>query len=147
MRLGDVEVLKRAQIRVGSIFRMELYPQDRVTPKGEHTTGRTKYFVIVGVDVEGNYVGVSLINTNVNINFARVIAPFQHCIYPEKYEFLQGQYRYVDCYMIRDIEKSRISDKAEYIGYLDPDDLDRVRALLRESPAIDMRTIKRYGLE
>lgn len=67
MLLGEIEVLKKAQIRVGSIFRMEFYPKDRVMPKGEQAIGRTKYFVIVGVDAKGNYVGVSLINTNVNI--------------------------------------------------------------------------------
>ena len=147
MLLGEIEVLKKAQIRVGSIFRMEFYPKDRVMPKGEQAIGRTKYFVIVGVDAKGNYVGVSLINTNVNINFARIIAPFQHCIYPDKYEFLRGQYRYVDCYSIRDIEEARIAKNAEYFGYLDEEDLAQVHSLLRGSPAIDPRTIKRYGLE
>ena len=125
MLLGEIEVLKKAQIKVGRIFRMEFYPKD----------------------AEGNYVGVSLINTNVNINFAHVIAPFQHCIYPEKYEFLKGQYRYVDCYSIRDIEEIRIAENAEYIGYLDEADLTQVYSLLKESPAIDRRTMKRYGLE
>ena len=146
MLLGEIEVLKKAQIKIGSIFRMQFYPKDRVTPKGEQAIARMKFFVIVGVDAEGNYVGVSLINTNVNINFARIIAPFQHCIYPEKYEFLKGQYRYVDCYSIRDIEEARIAKNAEYIGYLDEADLTQVHALLRESPAIDPSTIKRYGL-
>lgn len=41
MLLGEIEVLKKAQIKVGSIFRMEFYPKDRVTPKGEHAIGRT----------------------------------------------------------------------------------------------------------
>lgn len=147
MLLGEIEVLKKAQIYIGSIFRMKFYPKDRVMPKGDQSTNRTKYFVIIGIDVEGNYVGVSLINSNVNINFARIIAPFQHCIYPEKYEFLEGQYRYVDCYSIRDIEKIRITENAEYIGYLDEADLAQIHSLLKQSPAIDARTIKRYGLE
>lgn len=146
MRLKDIQILKTAQIKVGSIFKMTFYPKDSVTPKGKASTSRSKYFVIAGVDPYGNYVGVTLINTDVNINFARTIAPFQHCIYPEKYDFLKGKYRYVDCYVIRDIEKSRIQQNAEYIGYLEEDDIEKVRTLLRTSPVIDMKTIKRYEL-
>ncbi len=146
MQLKDIQTFKTAQIRVGSIFKMTFYPKDGVTPKGKSSISRTKYFVIAGIDTNGNYVGVSLINTDVNINFARTIAPFQLCIYPEKYDFLKGRYRYVDCYVIRDIEKSRIRQNAEYIGCLEEDDIEKVRTLLKTSPVMDTKTIKQYNL-
>lgn len=147
MRLGEIEALKRTQIRVGSIFKMVFYPTDNVKPKGENAKSRMKYFVIAGIDGEGNYIGVSLINTNVNIHFAPIIAPYQLCIYPEKYDFLECKFRYVDCYALRSISKSRILSDAEYIGYLTEDDIKQVRYLLRKSPIMDARTISQYGLE
>lgn len=146
MLLGNLERLKNFQIRIGSVFRMTFYPQDRVTPKGQGAQSRIKYFVIVGIDANGDYIGASLINTNVNINFAAKIAPYQLCIYPDKYEFLDGKYRYVDGYAIKQIKKERIPNEAEYIGILEDDDIEKVRELLRKSPAMDTRTLRQFGI-
>lgn len=145
--LGEIEVLKQIQIQPGSVFKMEFYPKDKVTPKGDHAVSRLKFFVVLGVNFYGDYVGVTLINTNVNVNFASIIAPYQHCIYPEKYDFLNGQYRYVDCYSLREIEKARIINNAKYVGYLNPEDLLKIKTLLRQSPVIGKSIIKEYGLE
>ena len=144
MQLSAIKALKEASIQVGSVYKMTFYPHDGITPKGEHATNRDKYFVVVGIDSEGNYIGVSIINTNVNINFARSIAPYQHCIYPNKYDFLRGQYRFIDCYKLRELEKERIVSDAEYIACLDSEDINRVRQLLKTSPTIDKYTIEQY---
>ena len=145
MLLGDDLALKGAMIRPGSVFRMPLTEEDGITPKGGYST-RVKYFVIAGVDKEGNYVGVSLINTDVNIRFARMIAPFQLCIYPDRYSFLNGKYRYVDCYSIKHINRLRILQEAKYIAQLEEMDLDKVKRLLKASPTMDAKTIQQYGL-
>ncbi len=87
-----------------------------------------------------------MINTNVNINFAAKIAPYQLCIYPDKYEFLDGKYRYVDGYAIKQIKKERIQNEAEYIGILEDDDIEKIRELLRKSPAMDTRTLRQFGI-
>ncbi len=52
----------------------------------------------------------------------------------------------MDCYVIRDIEKSRIRQNAEYIGCLEEDDIEKVRTLLKTSPVMDTKTIKQYNL-
>ena len=146
MQLGDIEALRKIQVRMGSVFKMVFYPRDGVKPKGDNVKSRTKYFVVAGVDTEGNYVGISLINSDVNVHFAHQIAPFQWCIYPEKYDFLKGKFRYVDCYLIRDIETNRILQEAQYIGYLDAADLQKIRELLLKSPVNDLCKLKQYGL-
>ena len=146
MQLKEIEALKNAAIRVGSVFKMVFYPKDGITPKGESAVDRTKYFVIAGIDSEGNYIGAAIINTDINLNFAHEIAPYQHCIYPDKYAFLNGKYRYVDCYKLREIEKQRIANKAEYIDCLDVDDIDKIRMLLKSSPTTDPCTIEQYNL-
>lgn len=146
MLLGELRILKDIQIRVGSVFRMTFYPKDGIKPKGEGATSRTKYFVIVGIDNNGDYIGASLINTNVNINFAKMIAPYQLCIYPDRYKFLDGKFRYVDGYTIRRIEKSRIQHDAEYIGIIEESDIKEIHKLLKESPAMDARTLAQFGI-
>ena len=35
MELGDFSELKTLAVEVGSVFRMTMYPEDKVTPKGE----------------------------------------------------------------------------------------------------------------
>ena len=129
MQLKDIESLKTMQIRAGSIFKVVFYRKDGV-----------------GVDEEGNFVATSLINTSVNINLAHVIAPYQYCIYPDKYEFLDGQYRYIDCYMVKILPKSRIECEAEYIGVLEDEDLERVKSLLYRSPVIGKDIIESFHI-
>lgn len=146
MQLSNIKALKDVSIHVGSVFKMTFYPQDGASPKGDHAIGRDKYFVIAGIDSEGNYIGATIINTNVNINFAHKIASYQHCIYPDKYPFLNKKYRFIDCYILREIKKERIIEEAEYIACLDDNDMDKVRQLLRSSPIIDKSTIEQYGL-
>ncbi len=146
MQLKDIESLKTMQIRAGSIFKVVFYRKDGVMPKGFGETSRLKYFVIVWVDEEGNFVATSLINTSVNINLAHVIAPYQYCIYPDKYEFLDGQYRYIDCYMVKILPKSRIECEAEYIGVLEDEDLERVKSLLYRSPVIGKDIIESFHI-
>lgn len=146
MKLGDHEALKKSVIKVGSIFRMVFYPQDGITPKGENAVNRTKYFAIVGVDSEGRYIGAAIINTNANINYAHKIAVYQHCIYPDKYEFLDGKYRYVDCYRLRELETQRIIENGEYADSLDDEDISKIRELIKSSPTIDRSTIEQYNL-
>lgn len=141
-----MESLKMMQVRAGSIFKVVFYREDGVMPKGFGATSRTKYFVIVGVDEEGNFVATSLINTSVNMNLAPVIAPYQHCIYPDRYEFLDGQYRYIDCYMVKILSQSRIMKEAEYIGVLEEGDLEKVRSLLYRSPVIGKDIIETFHI-
>ena len=59
MQLSNIKALKDVSIHVGSVFKMTFYPQDGVSPKGDHAIGRDKYFVIAGIDSEGNYIGAT----------------------------------------------------------------------------------------
>lgn len=147
MLLGDVEALKTMQVKKGCVFRMVLYPEEGVVPKEVGQESRTKYFVILGYDPEGNYIGASLINSEINQKLGPKIAPYQLCIFPEKYDFLDGKPRYIDCYSIKSIPKQRIMNEGTYIGYIETEDFDRVCELLQGSPAVDTRTLQQYGLD
>ncbi|MBQ8422429.1 MAG: hypothetical protein IJX11_09240 [Bacteroidales bacterium] len=95
MGLEEFSVLKSLAIEVGSVFKMTMYPEDKVIPKKEGDVSRDKYFVIIGKTVDSVVVGSLLINTNINSRLFNLISPYQHCISPESYDFLNGKERYI----------------------------------------------------
>lgn len=143
----DLEILKRMSLVPGSVFRMELFPEDGVTPKNEGDISRHKYFVVLGIDNGSILVGSVLINSEINSSLIRVIAPYQHCIYPEDYQFLNNKFRYVDCFLIKELPFDRIMESAEYIGIINDADLSKIKELAISSPANRPNILKRYGLK
>lgn len=146
MKLGDLSALKGLTIAVGSVFRVECFPEDGVTPKGEGDTSRHKYIVIVGIDKAGNYIGATLINTNINENYKHIIGKYQREIHPERYKFLGGQSRFVNCYEMKPFPKERILEKATFIATLEEEDMQAIKELVKSSPITDRITIKRFNL-
>lgn len=135
MELGDISSkLKALSIETGSVFKATMLRSDGVVPKHSGETSRDKYFVVLGKDDDSYLVGVLLINSGINNNLAKIIAPYQHCIYPDEYDFLDGQYRYVNCYDIKRISFKKISEEAEYIGFINDADMQEIIRLVRESP-------------
>ena len=146
MELGDLAGLKSLAIEVGSVFRMTMYPEDKVTPKNEGDMSRDKYFVVIGKTEESVVVGSLLINTNINSRMFNLIASYQHCISPASYSFLNGKERYISCYEIKMFPTERIIEKAEYIGILSQEDIDASIELAKTSPINDRRTLKMLNL-
>lgn len=143
----DFPSLKDMAIRRGSVFRMELFPQDGVTPKNEGDVSRHKYFVVLGVDSDKLLVGSLLINTEINTSMIRIIAPYQHCVYPERYAFLQGKFRYVDCYLIKEFSYDRVLKEAIYVGLIEDEDLEKIVELAQSSPANRPYVLRKYGID
>lgn len=146
MELGDFAELKSLAIEVGNVFRMTMYPEDKVTPKKVGDTSRDKYFVVIGKTEDSVVVGSLLINTNINSKMFNLIAPYQHCITPDTYPFLNGKERYISCYEIKKFPTERVIEKAEYIGMLSTEDVDVSIDLAKKSPIIDKRTLKMFNL-
>lgn len=146
MELGEIAALKRHSIEVGSVFKMTLYPQDGVTPKNEGESSRDKYFVIIGKTTDGIVVGSLLINTNINDNLKDVIGPYQHCIHPDQYDFLNGKDRYIDCYRIKELTFERLLKDGIYIGQIETDDIAEATKLAKVSPVNNRHTLKKFSL-
>ena len=146
MELRDFAELKSLAIEVGSVFRMTMYPEDKVTPKKVGDTSRDKYFVVIGKTEDSVVVGSLLINTNINGKMFNLIAPYQHCISSDAYDFLNGKERYVNCYEIKKFPTERVIEKAEYIGMLSTEDVDASIDLAKKSPINDKRTLKMFNL-
>ena len=146
MELGDFAEFKALAIEVGSVFKMTMYPADKVTPKRQGDSSRDKYFVVIGKTEDAVVVGSLLINTNINSRLFHIIGPYQHCLSPATYGFLNGKERYVSCYEIKKFPTERVIEKAEYIGVISQEDLDAAIELAKMSPINDRRTLKMFNL-
>ena len=146
MELGDLSELKSLAIEVGSVFRMTMYPKDKVTPKNEGDVSRDKYFVVIGKTEDSVVIGSLLINTNINSRLFNVIGPYQHCISPASYSFLNGKERYISCYEIKKFPTARVIEKAEYVGLISQEDIEASIELAKKSPINDKRTLKMFNI-
>lgn len=147
MKLGEFSVqLKEMSVRPGSVFKMTLFPKDSICPKNEGDKSRTKYFVVLGKDEDSILVGSLLINTDVNVNLIKVIAPYQHCIYPKDYQFLGDKYRYIDCYKIKEFQFNDIVADGEFIGTINQQDMDKAIQLANDSPVNKPHILKKYNV-
>lgn len=144
MEIGELHPLKVLAVKPGSVFRMRFYPQDGVVPKDEGDTSRDKYFVILGKNDDGNYVALSLINTEINENLKQRIGAFQYQISSSNYDFLNGKDRFVDCYDMKEVASERIVEQGDYAGLISETDLKAIIKLVNGSPIVSVAKLKRY---
>ena len=65
---------------------------------------------------------------------------------PEEYDFLNGKFRYVDCYCIKELPYQRIMDTADFIGTINDSDMVTITELATKSPVNKPVLLKKYGL-
>lgn len=145
MELKDVLVdLKRLSLKRGSVFKMTMFREDGIVPKGESSISRDKYFVVIGVSDDSVWVGTVIINTEINTNFYKKIAPFQYQLKAEDYDYLGGKDRYVNCYELFEFSSNRIIEKADYIGLIEETDINGIIDKILLSPAIRRGILRKY---
>lgn len=115
--------LKSLAVCAGSVFRMTFTPRHGIVPKNPGDSSRDKYFVILGVSNDALLVGSLIINTEINVNLAPRIFPFQLKLKASRYDFLEGKDRYLDCYRIFPIEFEEVVNNAQYVGMIEDNDL------------------------
>ena len=146
MELSDISALKAYSINVGSVFKMKLYPEDGVKPKNEGETSRDKRLIVIGKTDDSVVVGYLLINSEINDKLLMLIGPYQHCIHPDQYDFLNGKDRYIDCYRIKELTFERLLKDGTYIGQVETDDIAEAMRLAKASPVNNNYTLKKFSL-
>lgn len=136
--------LRRRALEVGQVLRMEMFPEDNVQPK-KGKSSKEKRFVIIGKDGD-IVVAALLINSHINENLFIRIGPYQHLIKCDRYEFLDHD-SYVDGYLIREFNATRVLGSAEYLGSLLPEDVNESIQRAVDSPKIKPYLIKKYKLK
>lgn len=142
---GDSKKEEFAQqsVRIGSV--VKLWMTDTTPPK-------EKRIVVVGTTVAGDYLGVVLINSEINWNVQRNPAMYDWQLFMQADEctFLDHD-SYADCTQLREIPKSYIvgevlNDMQRALGKV-PDDLfNEIRTRVRNAPTISPKMRKRFGL-
>lgn len=105
---------------------------------------RNKYFVILGVDSNGNAFGGVVFNSRVNPK-----VPLQHQLYHfpisrSSYSFLSHD-SFIDCSTLMTVRTSSLSS-GTFRGTLSEEHLDSVRTSVRECGTIPAFKLKRYGI-
>lgn len=133
----------------GDVYRMHLGDEENVRAKHEGDDGRNKYFVVLGHDNEGNAIGLVLINTKINTSLPQKRKDMHYELRAEKYDFLNGRKRYVDCSDFKIIAKSKFTGLfgGSAKGKIEDDDLRLIReavATYEDTPKV---MIHRFGLD
>ena len=138
------EELRRRALEVGQVLRMEMFSVDFVQPK-KGKSSKEKRFVIIGKH-DDKVVAALLINSQINENLFMKIGPYQHMISSEKYDFLDHD-SYVDGYLIREFDATRVMNSAQYLGSLASEDVEESIKRAVSSPQLKPYLIKRYKLK
>lgn len=136
-------------LEIGSVYRMKLTEEEGITPKNEGDISRNKYFIIVGFDNEGNAIGFLTINSNPREGFSSELNKLQYPLSKDRYVFLEGKTRYVDCSQIKCIKKEKFNDlfdSRKSHGAILSEDLELILECVKNSPTITRKELKKYGI-
>lgn len=144
-----VERIFISHVGVGEVFRMHLDSEEKIKGKVPDDDGRNKYFIVLGHDLEGNALGFVLINSEINPGLPFRRQQLHYPLSAEKYAFLNGKNRFVDCSDLKEISARRFkelfhSDKAK--GVIEEEDLHLVREAVIGYEDVSPKLLKRFGL-
>lgn len=130
-------------VRVGAVVKIWL--TTTIPPK-------EKRVVIVGITATGDYLGVVLINTNINWNVHRNpdMYDYQYFLRGHDCDFLDHD-SYADCLNMQELPRSYVvntlqNDLQLALGDVPDDLLNELISRVKTSPAISMKIRRKYGL-
>ncbi|MEG1650047.1 MAG: hypothetical protein RR277_09170 [Rikenellaceae bacterium] len=132
------------EVSLGEVYRMKLTTTEGIIPKCKNDTSRNKYFIILGKDEYGDIIGFSVINTKLNIN-----ENTQYPLSKDKYKFLNGVSRYVDCSRIKRITSKRFSELFTLDskkGQISDEDFRFIVDTVKTSKQTTIKEIKQFNL-
>lgn len=145
---GNKEELMAQSLVRGSVFRMHLGEEEGVKPKNIGDDGRNKYFVVLGTTIDGNVIGLALINTKICDGLSQELKDLHYPISVVKYPFLEIN-RFVFCGEIKEIQKKKFDslfDISKKKGDIQQDDLDFIIGAVQSSSLIPKKKLKMFGL-
>lgn len=148
--LGDAQKGKIVgeHLNVGDVYRMPLTEEEGITPKNSGDDSRNKYFVIIGKDDVGNYIGFVVINSAINPKLPAHIKEYHYPIKSQKHPFLRKD-SFVNCSAIMKIDKAKFSTlftTNSHQGSIDPNDLECIIGAIRTNDNIPPKLLKQFGL-
>lgn len=143
--LGDVgDKLTQDKIEVGSVYLISLDQQNGITPKNSDLT-RDKFFIVLGFDQEGNVIGGLVINSNINYNLPSSVTDYHLPIKVEQCPFLKHN-SFVNCSKIIVANKTKFTKKTYRGEITDPELLNLIINTVKDSPPVNTKQLKIFGL-
>ncbi len=143
--LEDVgDKLAQDNIKVGNVYLINLDQQNGITPKNGDLT-RDKFFIVLGFDNEGNVIGGLVINSKINYNLPSSVTDYQLPIKVEQCPFLKYN-SFVNCSKIIVANKAKFTKNTFRGEISDPEFIDLLINTVKESPTVNTKLLKRFGL-
>lgn len=113
---------------------------------------KEKRFVILGVNENGDYVGFVFINTNVNFNIinSQELLDLQYPVKNKSNDYLDHD-SFIDCSELFEFDRQTlyellIKEPERALGKVSPEDLEILFGLVKSSPIIEPKILKKYKL-
>lgn len=131
-------------IEVGQIYLIKADESNDITPKGGMDY-RPKYFVVMGIDEEGNIYGGVVFDSEINRNHVspmmmEFFMPIAACEYP----FLTHD-SFFDCSKLKPAVAKKLLE-GQYMGVLKPVHMTEAKRLICMSPRESFVHLRKYGL-
>jgi hypothetical protein len=124
---------------IGDVLIGEFFKEDGITPKsGDHS--RTKMFIVLGKDEDGNYICGVVINSEIKTRNPES----QYPLHPHLHTFLKHN-SFVNCDNLLCITIKRISNFKK-IGKIVISDMELIRKTVIDSKVIKGKLKKKYNL-
>ena len=118
----------------GDVYRIKMYQDDEIKPKGSDTY-REKYIIIIGYDGKHLYCAVA---TNTRDHHLIPIM-FQYPLVHEGYKC------FANCFRLYQVSSTRLN-KVCYKGKISDNDLNLIVECVKTSPLIPEKVLKKFGL-
>ena len=144
-----VERMLLSRVSVGEVFRMHLGKEENIKGKNPGDDGRNKYFVVLGHDLDGNAIGVVIIDTEINPNLPPRRQQMHYQLSAKKYAFLKEKDRFVDCSDLKTITGKRFKElfgNGKAKGTIMQDDLELIKGAVISYEDASPKALKRFGL-
>lgn len=138
-----LEKLTAETVSIGDVFVVNMDRSNGIIPKGDELS-RSKFFVVLGFDDDGNVYGGVIINSRINPNLPQRIADYHRPIKCKKYSFLKYD-SFVDCLMLKIASLEKLV-KSRLVGKIDEEDIDLIIGTVISSPQEKRIRLKQFGL-
>ena len=143
--LGDMaDELTQNSINIGDVHLLNLAQNNGITPKSGNTT-RTKFFIVLGFDNEGNVIGGLVINSKINYKLPPSVTDYQLPVSVEQFPFLEHN-SFINCSKIIVAKRSKFN-KTTYRGEIsDTEMMELIINTIKESPTVNKMQLKEFGI-
>lgn len=143
------KIINGISIRIGDVYYTGFDREEGMVIPDNSDEFHSKYFVILGFHDCGFAIGTVFINSKINFNAERTLLPeeiinFHYPLKKTVYPKLDHN-SFIDCSYIYDFDCFKIL-VSEYMFTLSEEDLELIKATVRESPKIKPKKLKMYNL-